>query len=116
MIIDEIVKRTKEDLIRRKKEFGEEMIGRAMAMNPFFPRDIEEALKRDNQTPYKIVAEIKQSTPAKGVLRESFDPIFIANSCEAGGACALSVATEPHCLVERLSTFRTFVDTTRYQS
>lgn len=96
MILDEIVKKTKEDLIKRKKEFSEDMIGRAMAMNPFFPRDVFEALRSTDDRPYRIIAEVKKASPSKGVIREDFDPVLIANQYEQGGASAFSVLTEPH--------------------
>src|SRR5256884_1055895 len=35
------------------------------------------------------------SSPSRGVLREPFDPVALAQSLEATGAVALSVLTEP---------------------
>ncbi|MGE4296381.1 MAG: indole-3-glycerol-phosphate synthase TrpC, partial [Campylobacterales bacterium] len=74
----------------------EEVIGRAMSMNPFYPRDVKEALKSTPENPYKIIAEVKKASPSKGVIREDFDPVAIAQGYEAGGAAAFSVLTEPH--------------------
>lgn len=96
MILDEIVKKTREDLKARKAALPEEMIGRAMSMNPFFPRDVKTALKATPENPYKIIAEVKKASPSKGVIREDFDPVTIAQAYEAGGAAAFSVLTEPH--------------------
>lgn len=96
MILDEIIKKTKEDLKKRKSELNEDMIGRAMAMNPFFPRDAINALKSTEDNPYRIIAEVKKASPSKGVIREDFDPLAIANAYEMGGASAFSVLTEPH--------------------
>ena len=43
----------------------------------------------------RIIAECKRRSPAKGVLRATYDPVGIARSYESAGAAAISVLTEP---------------------
>ncbi len=95
-ILDEIIKRTRADLEKRKKEYPEEWLGRSLAFNPFIPRDVIGALKATKENPYRIIAEIKKASPSKGVIREDFDPMVIGQAYEKGGADALSILTEPH--------------------
>ncbi len=95
-ILDEIIKRTRADLEKRKKEYPEEWLGRSLAFNPFIPRDVIGALKATDENPYRIIAEIKKASPSKGVIREDFDPMAIGQDYEKGGADALSILTEPH--------------------
>ena len=55
-------------------------------------RSLSEALKRADRV--NVIAEIKQRSPSKGIIREDFDPLGVAESYASGGAAALSVLCE----------------------
>ncbi|PSN80490.1 indole-3-glycerol phosphate synthase TrpC, partial [filamentous cyanobacterium CCP4] len=57
------------------------------------PRDFVAAL-RNGRTAPALIAEVKKASPSKGVMREDFDPVAIAQTYTAHGASCLSVLTD----------------------
>ena len=114
MILDEIIERTKEDLEIRKKEYSLEWLGRSLASNPYPPRDVKPFLTSTKEEPIRIIAEVKKASPSKGIIKEDFDPLVIAQSYSNSGANAISVLTEPHYFqgnLEYLTQIRRYVPT-----
>jgi len=114
MILDEINRRTLEDVEKRKKDFPLELLGRSLSSNPYAPRDVKPYLTSTKDEPIRIIAEVKKASPSKGVIKEDFDPIVIAQAYSNNGANAISVLTEPHYFqgnLEYLTQIRRYVPT-----
>lgn len=114
MILDEINRRTREDVEKRKKDYSLDWLGRSLSANPFAPRDVKPFLTSTKEEPIRIIAEVKKASPSKGVIKEDFDPLAIAQSYSNSGANAISVLTEPHYFqgnLEYLTAIRRYVPT-----
>jgi indole-3-glycerol phosphate synthase len=55
-------------------------------------RSFYDALDRSDRL--NLIAEMKKSSPSKGILREEYDPVEIAIDYESHGAAAISILTE----------------------
>jgi indole-3-glycerol phosphate synthase len=57
------------------------------------PRSLVKAIQELERTP--IITEIKFASPSAGKIRESGNPLQIAKAMLSGGACGISVLTDP---------------------
>lgn len=95
MILDDIIKNKREELVATKALFPVEGIMERLDKVPR-PKDFEKAIAFHEGGPdrIRIIAEIKRASPSKGIIREYFVPGEIARGYIEGGAAAISVITE----------------------
>lgn len=92
MLLDEILDAKRQELEEAKTrlplaQLQEHMKGRLAQ------RSFRRALHSARRLP-ALIAELKRKSPSKGMLRERFDPVSLAQQLEAAGAAALSVLTD----------------------
>jgi len=110
-LIKEIVDRTRADVQKRKARVPQDAFK--------VDREAREALSliaaieaKREEGKNAIISEIKPASPSLGSIR-TVDPRQAALDMEAGGACAISVLTEPHYFsgsIESLEAVRKAVD------
>jgi len=89
-VLDRILDARRREVDHRKRVLPETALKYGVAAaSPL--RDFSAALTRDG---LNIIAELKPASPSRGVLREPFDPVALAEALSARGAAALSVLTE----------------------
>ena len=91
-VLDDIIKGVREDLEERKTLTSlANIIDQSRAVTTGGAIDVMNYFKKGE---FGVIAEIKRSSPSKGVLAEIASPAELAKSYQAGGACAISVLTE----------------------
>ncbi|NIX59337.1 MAG: indole-3-glycerol phosphate synthase TrpC [candidate division Zixibacteria bacterium] len=91
MILDEIIENKKIEVAESKNTLTFEVLKQQID-EALPPRDFFDAINPKGQL--KIISEVKHASPSKGVFREDFDPVKIAESYSSGGASAISVLTD----------------------
>lgn len=93
-ILKKIIARKKFEIAESKNKISEKQMLDAANRN-HDTRDFYQTLKdKANAKQNAIIAEIKKTSPSKGILREHFNPVEIAKSYEKAGASCLSVLTD----------------------
>ena len=93
-ILNKILIKKKENLIKYKKIYTEEQILNSIKKNKNFFDFKEKLKKRDLQGDLTIIGEIKQASPSAGKLVNNFDHLNIAKQYIDNGVKFLSVLTE----------------------
>ena len=93
MILDQIVEKRKQQLLKEQSAIGlEEM--KALAMQDSRTCiSLYDALKQDTLS---VISEVKKASPSKGLICQDFEPVSIALQYEKAGNNAISVLTEEH--------------------
>ena len=90
-ILKKITEQTKEDLAKRKRKVS----FRDLESFEEFERERKSFSKAlDKAGSVSVIAEVKKASPSKGIIREDFDPLNIAEAYLENGASAISVLTD----------------------
>jgi len=89
-MLDKIIAQKREEVEQRKKVATITYLQQRIArQKPAL--DLALALKGDH---IRLIAEVKQASPSRGMLSPNFNPIELAQTYAEGGAAAISVLTE----------------------
>lgn len=93
-ILESILARKRDEVLALRRDHSVDSL-RARAARQTAPRGFAQALRRlADQGKPAVIAEIKRASPSKGLIRADFDPAWIAEQYEAGGAACLSILTD----------------------
>ncbi len=97
-ILKKIIQRKHEEVALRSAQISIDDLQKKIVMQKGGPTDprgfvkaMESAILAGRSA---IIAEAKKASPSKGVIRENFDPVAIAQSYQSAGASCLSVLTD----------------------
>lgn len=92
-VLDKIKAYKLEDVAARKAAVPlSEVEARARAAGP--TRGFAARLQEASREGYGLIAEVKKSSPSKGLIRADFNPPALAKAYEDGGATCLSILTD----------------------
>lgn len=85
-ILQRIVEHKRREVAERRDDWPHIALASLPPVRPFAP-----ALKGDT---VRLIAEVKHASPSRGVIREDFDPVSLAETYAANGAACISVLTD----------------------
>ena len=94
-ILTDILARKQEEVKQQRRSTPlQELELLAATMSP--PPDFIAAITNKSKQAPRLIAEIKQRSPSKGILCEDFDPTALAKTYANNGASSISVLTDEH--------------------
>jgi len=97
MILDKIAEHKRREVALAKARRSIESLQRGICELEDQPRGFLRALRATAASGWTaVIAEVKKGSPSKGVIREDFDPLAIAEIYQDNGAACLSVLTDEH--------------------
>ena len=97
MILDKIAEYKRQEVALAKSRRPLVSLQRGIDELEDQPRGFLRALRATADSGWTtVIAEVKKGSPSKGVIREDFDPLTIAEVYQENGATCLSVLTDEH--------------------
>ena len=103
MILDTIIAHKQKELAAEQAKVPLAKLEAAITNLPP-TRDFSGAIKGSGSV--KLIAEVKKKSPSKGIIREDFHPVSIAETYVENGAAAISVLTDTHFFAGELGYLR----------
>ena len=108
MILDTIIAHKQKELAVEQKQVPIAKL-EAEVMNLPPTRNFREVITGSDTV--KLIAEVKKKSPSKGIIREDFHPVSIAETYVENGSAAISVLTDRHFFAGELSYLHAIRDT-----
>lgn len=97
MILDKIAEHKRREVALAKERRSLDSLKRGVRELEDQPRGFLRALRATADSGWTaVIAEVKKGSPSKGVIREDFDPLTIAEIYQDNGATCLSVLTDEY--------------------
>lgn len=93
-ILNKILSRKQEEVTAARAYKSLDYIKKQALAAPIAKDFAGALLSRIKRSKTAVIAEIKKASPSKGVIRENFDPVAIAQSYQMHGAACLSILTD----------------------